>query len=225
MKPYLFILVLSAGLAASGCGGAKRSCEDLDCDDGNPCTDNVCNPDSVTCENPVLPDATTCEVDGGPGACEAGMCVALTCEDLDCNDDNPCTTDGCNPDRVECTNARVFDETICGVEGALGACDAGVCDLDQRPPSGVIDLTANFGRASLSFVSYEAVCDNAVPLTGPLTSAGGGVWETSMTLPAGRCAVEVHAADQDGETLCTTRFGGEIAPGSQGPVSISSSCN
>ena len=161
----------------------------------------------------------------GLAASGCGDGVQRVCGDLDCDDDNPCTTDACDSDRVECTNARVFDQTICGVEGALGACDAGVCDLDQSPPSGVIDLSVQFGNAEVSFVSYEATCDNAVPLTGTLTSASGELWEASMILPAGRCTVEISAADQDGATLCTTGFGGEIVPGSRDPVGITNSCN
>lgn len=278
MKLYLFVLVLSCGLVASGCGDSKRcaddldcddgnactedscdpdtaacenpvladattcevdggpgvceaglcaaaTCQDLDCDDGNPCTDDECDPDSVACQHLALPDATTCEVDGRPAACEAGLCVALTCRDLDCDDDNPCTAEGCDLDRVECTSTRVFDQTTCGVDGALGACDEGVCDLDQSPPSGVVDVTVRFGGAEVSVASYEAVCVDAVPLTGTLTSAGGDLWETSMTLPAGTCLVEISALDQDGETVCITAFGGTVAPDSQSSTNLTVSCN
>ncbi len=66
----------------------------LPCDDGNVCTSNdTCN--SGTCRG-VPSDGNACtDACTQNGACQGGLCVGGT--PRLCNDDNPCTDDGCNP--------------------------------------------------------------------------------------------------------------------------------
>ena len=95
------------------------------CDDGNPCSDDACKGE-VGCE--YLPiEGNEC-LDGNPCTiadhCEAGVCVGTP---VDCDDDNPCSDDGCDE-----TGGCVFEfnESDCD-DGdpctVADRCEAGDC--------------------------------------------------------------------------------------------------
>ena len=101
----------------------------LNCNDGNPCTVDTCDP-IAGCQHGVAPDGTPCP-DGnlcnGAETCQSGVCTAGPV--LNCNDNNYCTTDLCNP-TTGCYHTPVTDGASCsdgnlcdGVE----VCRAGVC--------------------------------------------------------------------------------------------------
>jgi hypothetical protein len=85
--------------AAEVCNGIDDDCDgEVDentCDDGNPCTADSCLGEDGCVNEPL--DAGEC-MDGNPCTvadhCEAGECVGQL---VDCDDDNPCTDDWCNP--------------------------------------------------------------------------------------------------------------------------------
>ena len=81
MKTILFILLLSFGLLASGCGEASIGCDALGCSDGNPCTEDSCNPVTLACESVPASDGIACALDGTAGGCEAGICSEDACID------------------------------------------------------------------------------------------------------------------------------------------------
>ena len=97
-------------------------------DDGKPCTDDVCK-------------AGACTHTNGSGACEDGnqctagdTCMNGTClpgPQKSCNDNNPCTTDSCNPSVAGgCVYAN-NDYAACNVAGSsdcpVGQCAGGFC--------------------------------------------------------------------------------------------------
>src|SRR5439155_24248610 len=78
-------------------GGACTAGTPLNCNDGNPCTTDSCDP-VAACQHPAVANGTSCS-DGnacnGAETCQAGVCTAGTLPN--CNDNNPCTTDTCDP--------------------------------------------------------------------------------------------------------------------------------
>ncbi len=108
-----------------------RSCVSgaaLTCDDENPCTQDSC---SLTdgCRHAPL-DGVTCDDSDActpPGTCHSGLCQMPP--RLDCDDDNPCTMDQCDP-----TQGCVYypldgpcdDGDICT---GIGHCELGQCQL------------------------------------------------------------------------------------------------
>ena len=99
------------------------------CDDGNPCTVNSCHPQKG------------CQTEKREGACEDGdLCNGTeTCVDgvctpaktpTNCDDDNPCTTDTCDPDKG-CINTPLTGGS-CQVANKCvetGTCKDGDCDV------------------------------------------------------------------------------------------------
>src|SRR5262249_232282 len=84
----------------------------LNCNDNNPCTIASCDP--VNGAQPAAgptgtssPDGTVCN---GMETCQSGACTAGTA--LNCNDNNPCTTDSCDP-VLGCRNTPVTNGTSC----------------------------------------------------------------------------------------------------------------
>ena len=102
------------------------------CDDDNICTDDFCEPDQgcVYASNAVECDdqdaCTTLDI------CDGGQCIGST--PPDCNDDNPCTDDVCDPEDgcVHLPNALLCDDSdACTLNDT---CNAGLC-IGGPPPA------------------------------------------------------------------------------------------
>ena len=106
---------------------------DVECDDDNDCTadncvEGVCQYDNVAedPENTCFGTDPACL-----GLCDgSGACICNECDtDLECNDENPCTTDTCVENECVYQNVTVEAEAACvgDDEGApcLGQCDGG----------------------------------------------------------------------------------------------------
>src|SRR5262249_37038376 len=116
------------GDACSGgvCVGSPRNC-----DDGNPCTADSCDPVTGNCTHASVPDGTSCS-DGnacnGAETCQAGTCTSGT--PVNCNDNNPCTTDSCFPGPGARSHGPVPDGTSCSDGLACNGaetCQNGTC--------------------------------------------------------------------------------------------------
>jgi hypothetical protein len=114
------------GVCESGVCVDAELCREVDCSDGNDCTDDVCDLVDASCSNPNRVDGAACEVDELPGECAEGVCIGL-CEGVDCEDDNPCTMDGCDPVTGTCPHTPVKDGTECDFDDLTGICEAGQC--------------------------------------------------------------------------------------------------
>lgn len=111
----------------------------ITCNDNNPCTTDTCKP-SIGCENTnntlSCDDGNACTVGDqcSGGSCQAGSAI-------DCNDDNPCTSDSCNPNQgcfYENTDGTCDDADICTlddlcVNGSCTGLDTLACDEDDNP--------------------------------------------------------------------------------------------
>ncbi len=101
----------------------------ITCNDGNPCTADTCSP-QLGCQFTSVSDGTACP-DGnlcnGNETCQAGACTPGT--PPTCDDNNPCTTDSCNP-VSGCQHANVANGTPCPngtiCDGAE-TCQSGAC--------------------------------------------------------------------------------------------------
>jgi hypothetical protein len=97
----------------------------LACDDANSCTTDSCHP-LRGCQHARLADGTSCsglDLCAGPGSCASGLCTGTGVRPLDCDDQNPCTTDTCRAD-AGCSHQAVADRTSCG---DCLACAGGAC--------------------------------------------------------------------------------------------------
>ena len=103
----------------------------IDCEDGNPCTINTCDP-TLGCQSMELPNGTSCS-DGnvctGEEICNDGVCSNPP--DLDCDDDDSCTSDSCTPP-IGCRNRRIPG---CCTSNADCA-DASPCTTNERCAGG-----------------------------------------------------------------------------------------
>ena len=100
--------------AAGACLGAT-----LGCDDGNPCTEDTCDA-LLGCRHAPVAPGTACE--DGNACTTVDTCVAGVCGGgvpVDCDDDNPCTTDLCDVATGTCSN----------VENAVACDDGDACTV------------------------------------------------------------------------------------------------
>jgi hypothetical protein len=121
-------------------GGTCMAGAPVDCDDGNTCTDDSCDPATGLCSHDANQD--TCE-DGDPctvdDTCLGGACQTGT--PVDCDDQNACTDDSCDPESGLCVNdpnslpCDDGDACTTGDTCAEGWCQPGVpTDCDDRDP-------------------------------------------------------------------------------------------
>ena len=135
---------------------------DLDCDDGEPCTTDVCDLASGWCTS--APADGAC--DDGDACTEGDACVSGVClgAPLDCDDDNPCTADACDP-VAGCTQAPLIEACDDG-----DACTLGDVCVDGACASGAVALTCDDGDPCTDdacdpvegcvYVANDASCDD-----------------------------------------------------------------
>jgi len=197
--------------STGGSGGSPTpSCDgDPDCADASSCTEDLCIDGS--CTNEPLTDGTECQNGGGEdGLCEQGVCV-VTCTSSDvtvCDDDNPCTLDGCNTDIGQCENTPVADGPLVDAQ-TEGDCKSVVCSsgvqteidddsdvfvdgnacTDDVCTNGV---PSNPNRAEGSSCGGSLVCDNAGVCVGcnqPSDCAGTDTFCQAVTCINSQCGV------------------------------------
>jgi hypothetical protein len=152
------------------CGGGTR----LTCDDGNPCTIDLCSA-AGACKN-TPDDGASCD-DGD--ACTVGdVCAAGVCQPgapADCDDDNVCTDDACDPVRG-CTyanNTGPCDDAdpctlgdVCASGGCTGTpdpCDdPDPCTIDSCDP---LDGCQHAPDPACTLCTTAADCDDGIDCT------------------------------------------------------------
>jgi len=120
------------------------------CNDDNPCTEDSCNA-AGNCVHVVVTgscdDGNFCTL---ADSCVDGVCVGAT--HVDCSDNNPCTSDRCDPNQG-CVS--IGDENHCN--------DHNVCTSDICDPS----------SGGCTFVNNTAECDDGNACTSGDTCGGG----------------------------------------------------
>jgi cysteine-rich repeat protein len=170
------------------CDGCSATCRFESCDDSNPCTADTCGP-QLGCRNAPVPDGTACpdgSVCNGAETCIEGACNGGT--PLNCNDNNTCTKDMCDPvtgcvvpHPPEPSGTPCSDNNLCTLNDTCngsGTCTPGaplVC-MDGRECT--ID-TCN-PQTGCVFSNRPGACmDDGNPCTGDVCSSG------TCTHPAG----------------------------------------
>jgi hypothetical protein len=144
------------------------------CADDNPCTDDGCNPGSGCTHTPntaPCSDGNACTLGD---SCSAGACAGGPM--VDCNDANPCTDDGCNPN-IGCNhtpNAIPCDDAnACTTDDT---CDAGQCKSKTMLPCNDSDPCTDDSCSPATGCVHtlnKAPCDDGNPCTaGDLCNQG-----------------------------------------------------
>lgn len=175
--------------------------QDEDCSDESSCTFDVCA--NGLCMNIELPDGSICGTDGF--VCSKGFCRASPdsgeCHaHVDCDDDNPCTSDVC--DNGFCINEILPDGTVCFVDGSclsglckpdtLPACRANSDCVDDNPCTGDLcldDLCVNTAFPDGTWCEQDATCRSGYCRPDDIVSPG--------------CVVNAECAD---DNPCTSDY-------------------
>lgn len=116
------------------------------CNDGNVCTSDSCAANVCTFTNldagTACQDGTECTTDD---VCTGGgACVGVA---KDCDDDNPCTTDYCNPLTLACSEIAVANFTACSDGSACTSGDTCFSGQCMASPVGTVGTIAGSGVA------------------------------------------------------------------------------
>jgi len=147
----------------------------VDCDDGNPCTDDSCGDEGL-----CIHSANQAECDDGDKCTTGDHCggsLCLTTGTLDCDDDEICTTDYCDPElgcMSEVNSVPCDDEDVCtyGEHCNLGECvPAGELTCEDNNPC--TDDSCD-PQAGCQFVPNDGDCsDNNACTDGDYCEGGG----------------------------------------------------
>ena len=159
---------------AEKCDGKDNDCDgqtdESACDDGSPCTDDNCDP-KAGCSH--TNNNGFCDADGSvctkDDVCSNGKC--LSGKPLNCDDNNPCTNDECDP-KAGCKNTNAdglgcnFDDNDCTVGDSCkdGKCVGGplkACATDQPCIEGKCNIV-KAGKCEYKDKNGQA-CDDGNP--------------------------------------------------------------
>ncbi|MBM4396398.1 MAG: hypothetical protein FJ087_11970 [Deltaproteobacteria bacterium] len=205
------------------------------CDDGNPCTDDAelswggCShePNTAPCFAGDL-----CTVGD---VCSAGTCTAG--EPRDCDDDDPCTLDGCDPavgcvyapasgspscdDGSACTTGDACVAGSCTGGAAMVCDDANACTTDScDPASGCVSAPRNGACDDGNACTYADMCVNGVCTpAGPTNCANLNACDDDSCDPAVGCVHTPNEATECSDNdLCTVGdycSAGDCVPGGE----------
>ncbi len=179
--------------------------EELVCDDGNECTADLCDPEGG-CANSSL---TGTECDDGNACtqldlCDDGLCVGSGPQN--CEDDNPCTDDHCDP-LLGCVTtlsvAPCDDGDLCSTgdhchlgecisSGSLPCNDGNLCTDDScDPETGCVFYTNTLPCDDGNVCTVEDKCAGGWCISGQLLECGdGNVCTADSCDPAAGCKNE-----------------------------------
>ncbi|HEV8202406.1 MAG TPA: thrombospondin type 3 repeat-containing protein, partial [Candidatus Polarisedimenticolia bacterium] len=165
----------------------------LTCDDGNPCTSDSCD-QAVGCKGVPVTDGLPC--DDGSACTQGETCRTGVCGGglpLNCDDNNPCTTDFCSPTTAVCQHKSACDDgNSCTVDscGPTGTC------THQPAPNGTICTDGNF-------CTVGDVCSSGICSGPPKNCDDGSLCTVDLCQPStGQCD---HAPKNcDDGNACTT---------------------
>ncbi len=213
----------TACTTGDACKAGKCEGTALVCDDNEACTNDSCDKEKG-CVN-AADDSLTCD-DGdactGSDACKDGKCAGTPV--VDCDDNNPCTTDSCDTATKGCTNepntAACDDGDACtqGDVCADKACKAGTaiaCDDGNPCTDDVCDKTTGACAQTPNTAACDDndactdkdACKDGVCAGGPKSCDDGKPCTADSCDAAKRASVNVAVADDtacDDGSLCTS---------------------
>lgn len=153
---------------AAGVAKVTVDDSDLPADDGSSCTDERCA--DGTPSHPTRPDGDACAGPGSLGGiCDGGVCAVKCGADADCDDQNPCTTEACDLDKLVCTTTLLDGVETPGAVSVPGNCHTQMCikgvdtdavDDDDALPSlnDCIAPTCSNGTLTMSPAAQGMAC-------------------------------------------------------------------
>ena len=186
-----------------------------DCDDGDPCTKNGCQNDAcyhtelepvgTPCLNP-----NKCLVNA---ACTAqGECTSA--EEKNCDDNNPCTADSCDPE-IGCVS-EPDDGTTCD--------DGNVCTLEDTCVDGVCTPETGITCQAIDDCHDAGECDPLNGICSDPRKGDGETCENTGTCSGGRCMGGTpDPVGEGGGGNVPGGEGGEAAVGEGGAVATGGS--
>lgn len=205
------------------------------CNDGNDCTDDSCDPNSGGCLG-VNDDTNTCS-DGNACTtgehCGGGACIPGTAP-VDCNDNDECTADSCDPNtgcahiQKSCNDGNACTADSC--DPLTGGCfsnsidckDNDACTVDDCDPAmGCTHVAKNCDDSnactadscSAGMCEHTPVpCDDGDPCTGDSCAAVAGCTHT----PVPNCGSNGGAAGDGAGGAAGDSSGGTGIGGSAG---------
>jgi len=191
--------------------------ESLPCDDGNPCTGDWCDP-STGCEH----DALDIPCDDGNACTTTDVCAGGLCQGSgapDCEDDNVCTTDACDPvlgcvhslnegpcsDGDLCTTGDHCHLGACIASGALPCDDGNLCTDDACEALTGCTFTPNEAPCSDgNACTLDDQCSGGWCVAGGVTTCDDGNLCTDQTCdPDLGCVTVNNTAPCDDADPCT----------------------
>ena len=193
---------------------------DFDCDDGNPCTTDGCDKATGNCLFGAAPVGSSC--DDGNACTQKEVCASGQCKNgvaVDCNDNNPCTDDSCDPVKG-CSNK--VNNADCDADGnactvgdacAAGKCAAGkltvcndnnACTTDtctQNTGACTYAKINNCGQACLA--NSDCNDNNQCTLDTCNTFTGNCINTTLNGCAVPQCQVATQATDCNDNNVCT----------------------
>jgi hypothetical protein len=154
----------------------------VDCIDHNPCTDDGCNPADGCGYSFNLAPCTDDDVCTLEDQCFQGLCQSA--QSLSCDDGNPCTDDGCDPDTActhtanqapcddlnKCTTGDHCEDGKCKIAGPVLCDDDNLCTDDWCDPQEGCQHTSNGNlcddtdACTLNDLCVDSVCLGDTPL-------------------------------------------------------------
>jgi hypothetical protein len=196
--------------------GDANLCDGVECDDtGNECTAAECDPADGQCKEEALDDGTECN--GGAGQCMGGECVDNDlCEGVDCDDQNECTDDVCNPETGQCDYTPVDDGTEC--DGGAGMCVSGECMTAELCEGVECEDTGNECTTS-TCNNQTGECDEMNVADGTECNGGSGACSNGDCIDNNLCEGVDCSSDNDcvGDGACDPASG-QCIPGDNLPA-------
>ncbi len=205
-------------------GGFCKPGEGPDCNDGNPCTRDTCDPATGECSNPPLSAGSPCE-DGNACTlndyCDGnGTCVPGS--DPECDDDNPCTEDLCNPEtgcvNTPLTGTSCDDGDPCTL---VDQCYNGVCrgsELDSCDDGNPCTTDSCLSGIGCQHQNRSGTCDDGNACTiNDSCGTHDGEWNCKGT----EINPSIYCNDNNDCTLDTC----DPASGCQHSPQVGNSCN
>lgn len=185
------------GQGGGGNGGGD-ACDNVDCNDDNPCTDDVCN--AGTCEHTAAAVFTVPQTSGDckEATCEGTEIVQNADEDdLPEDDGNPCTSESCEGDTPTFTNLP--EGTTCNGDGQCsedGLCSSCLEDDDCGTDTACADVSCG----------DNGECEADIDVGAVISGDDDGDCDALICVEDELEPQEIFFADdiEDDDNLCTT---------------------
>jgi hypothetical protein len=189
----------------------------LTCADNNICTDDSCHSETgctFTNNTSVCNDLDICTTGD---FCQEGVCAGV--KELECNDNNPCTDDMCDPetgclypansgacdDTDPCTIGDHCDAGLCVVTGELGCDDDNSCTEDVCiPGSGCVNSIIISDCDDGDPCTFADICINGFCTSGaPVNCDDKNPCTDDSCNEVGICINSANQAQCDDQNACT----------------------